>query len=117
MPFAGTWIQLTIIILSEVSQKKINNTIWYHVYVESKIGHTQAYLWNRKSHRCREQTGVAKGEGRGEGWIGKYLPTVNKYLLSTYYVLDASLGSWDTNIYSSSLMNKKEMPDFMEFIC
>ena len=32
MPFAATWMQLEIIILSEVSQKKTN-----HLYVESKI--------------------------------------------------------------------------------
>ena len=35
MPFAATWIQLEIIILSEVNQKE--KDIWYHLYVESKI--------------------------------------------------------------------------------
>ena len=34
MPFAATWMQLEIIILSEVSQTKKNIT-WYHLYVES----------------------------------------------------------------------------------
>ena len=38
MPFAATWMQLEIIIPSEVSQKR-TNTIWYHLYVESKIWH------------------------------------------------------------------------------
>ena len=33
MPFAATWIDLEIIILSEVSQTKTN--IIYHLYVES----------------------------------------------------------------------------------
>ena len=33
-PFAATWMDLEIIILSEVSQA---NTLWYHLYVESKI--------------------------------------------------------------------------------
>ena len=36
MPFVATWVDLEIIILSEVSQSK-TNTIRYHLYVESKI--------------------------------------------------------------------------------
>ena len=35
MPFAATWTDLEIIILSEVSQTK-TNIIWYHLYMESK---------------------------------------------------------------------------------
>ena len=40
MPFAATWMDLEIITLSEVNQKK-TNTIWYHLYVESKIWHSE----------------------------------------------------------------------------
>ena len=43
MPFVATWIDLQIIILSEVSQKK-TNTIQYHLYTESKIWHKWTYL-------------------------------------------------------------------------
>ena len=35
MPFAAMWMDVEIIILSEVSQRKAN-IIWYHLYVESK---------------------------------------------------------------------------------
>ena len=35
VPFAATWMDLEIIILSEVSQTN-KNIIWYHLYVESK---------------------------------------------------------------------------------
>ena len=36
MPFATTWMNPEIIILSEVSHKD-KNTIWFHFCVESKI--------------------------------------------------------------------------------
>ena len=35
MLLAATWLDLEIIILSEVSQRKIN-IIWYHLHAESK---------------------------------------------------------------------------------
>ena len=38
MPFAGTWMDLEIIIPNEVIQKE-KGDIWYHLYVESTIGH------------------------------------------------------------------------------
>ena len=37
MPFSATWRQLDILILSEVNQKERINTIWYYLYLESKI--------------------------------------------------------------------------------
>ena len=39
MPLAATWMQVEIIILSEVSQR-----ILYHSYVRSKIRHKEIYL-------------------------------------------------------------------------
>ena len=36
MAFAETWMDLDIIILSEVKLRK-TDTIWYHLYVVSKI--------------------------------------------------------------------------------
>ena len=36
MSFAATWMDLEIIILSEVRKRK-TNTIYYHLYVKSKI--------------------------------------------------------------------------------
>ena len=67
MPFAATWMDLEIIILSEESQKK-TNTIWYHLYVESKIWHKWTYLRNRnRLADIENRLVVAKGEGGGEG--------------------------------------------------
>ena len=35
MPFAATWMDLEIVILSEVRQRK-TDMVWYSLYVESK---------------------------------------------------------------------------------
>ena len=59
MPFAATWMDLEIIILSEVRQRK-TNIIWYGLYVESKKM-IQMNLFTKQTH-----TEVTKGE-RGEG--------------------------------------------------
>ena len=45
MPFSVTWMQLVIIILSEVSQSKIKSI--YHLYVESETWYKWTYLQNR----------------------------------------------------------------------
>ena len=37
MLFAATWIDLEMIILSEVSQTEKDKIIWYHSYVESNF--------------------------------------------------------------------------------
>ena len=48
MPFAATWMDLEIVILSEVRQRKTN--IIYALYVESKKNCTnELYLQNRSS--------------------------------------------------------------------
>ena len=44
MPFAATWMDLEVIILSEVSQTKIS-IIWYHLYVESKKNGTNELIY------------------------------------------------------------------------
>ena len=66
MPFAAMWMDLEIIILSEVNQIK-TNTIRYHLYVESKIWYKWTYLQNRNRLRDIEnKLMVTKGE-RGGG--------------------------------------------------
>ena len=70
MPFAATWMELEIIILSEVIQKESANTIWNHLYVEPKIWHKWTYQQNRnRLIRHREQTsGCQQEKGRGMYW-------------------------------------------------
>ena len=51
MPFSATWMDLEIIILSEVSQRK-TNIIWYHLYVISK----KWYKWTIYKTETDSQT-------------------------------------------------------------
>lgn len=62
--------------LGELSQKK-TNTVWYHLYVASKVRLKGTYLQNRsRLTDTVNRRGVAKGEaGRGgmggmSGWAG-----------------------------------------------
>ena len=38
MPFAGTQMQLEVLLLSEVSQKEKDKSIWYPLYADLKFG-------------------------------------------------------------------------------
>ena len=65
------WISnLEISILSEVSQKKIN-TVWYHLFIESKIWQKWTYLQN-KNRLTENRLVVPRAiKGKEEGWIGR----------------------------------------------
>ena len=57
MPFAATWMDLEIIILSEVSQRK-TNIMWYHSCVESNLKMIQMNLFikQKQTHKLLKQT-------------------------------------------------------------
>ena len=67
MLFAATWVDLEIITLSEVSQKK-TNTIWYHLYVKSKVWYKWTYLPNGNRLTDIEGFWLPKSRGGGKGW-------------------------------------------------
>ena len=67
IPFAATWLDLQMIILSEVSQTK-TNIIWYHLYVEfKKMIQMNLFTKQKQTHRHRKQTyGYQRGKvGQG----------------------------------------------------
>ena len=68
MSFAATWMDLEIIILSEVSQTK-TNIIWYHLYMESKkTMQINLFKKQKQTHRLRKHTyGYKRGKGGEEG--------------------------------------------------
>ena len=55
--------------LKEIVERK-TNTIWYHLYVESKIWHRSTYLQNRNRLTDREETCGCWGRGGGSGMDG-----------------------------------------------
>ena len=46
MPFAATWMDPEVIILSEISQTEKDNIIWHHLYVDSKKWYNWTYVQN-----------------------------------------------------------------------
>ena len=65
MPFAATWMELKILILSEISQKEKDK---YHMIL---------HIWNlihgtneKKTMDLENRLVVAKAEGEGVGWTG-----------------------------------------------
>ena len=54
MPLAATWVDLEIIILSEVSQRQISHDITY--MQDLKMIQMNLYTKQKQSHRCRKQT-------------------------------------------------------------
>ena len=63
MPFAATWIDREIIIVSEGSQRKMNIT-WYDLRVKSKIRHKKL-IYEIETDSQRKQTGGCQGGGSG----------------------------------------------------
>ena len=48
MPFAATWMDLEIVILSELSQTK-TNIVWYYLYAESWKNDTNVLIYKTET--------------------------------------------------------------------
>ena len=64
MSSAATWMDLEIMLLSEVGQKENDR---YHIYLESKIWHKWMYLQNRNRLTDIENKLMITKKERGEG--------------------------------------------------
>ena len=76
LPFAATWMDLKGVMPSEISQRK-TNTVWYHLYVESKKKKNTTNWWiQKKGSRLTDtenKLGVTseRKEGIGNTEVGK----------------------------------------------
>ena len=69
------------------------NTIWYHLYVDSKLQLKWTYLQNKNRVRDTENRFVvAKGEGGGEGWIGSLGLAEANYYMDKQHKMDKQQG-------------------------
>ena len=66
MPFAATWMDLEITILSEVSQTEKNK--YYMISLNLNMIQMSLFTKQKQTHRQRKQTyGYQRGKGMGEG--------------------------------------------------
>ena len=77
MPVAATWMDLEIIMLNEVSQRK-TNIIEYHSYVESNfLNDTNEHIYKTKTNFWLPK-GKCQGEGKSRAW--------DEYAHTTIYI-------------------------------
>ena len=79
MLFAATWMELEILILSELSQKEKHKYHMYHLYLESNIWHKWTFPQKRKSQTWRIDLWLPRGRGReweGLGAWGYQMQTI-----------------------------------------
>ena len=68
MSFAVIWIGLEMIILNEVCQKEKTNTIWYHLYVESKPQHKWTCLQTEMESQTENRFVLPRERVAGREW-------------------------------------------------
>ena len=91
MPFAATWVDLEIIILSEVSQKgKDKYHMIYHSYVESKKNGTNELMYKTEtdSQTLKTKLWLPKGKGGGRDKLGVWDKCIHTAI---YKIIDNNL--------------------------
>ena len=88
MLFAATWMDLEMIMLSEVSQTKTNITL-YHLYVESKKNDTNELVYKTEIDSQTQKTNLRLPNGKG---VGDKSGTWGKHTNTTIYNIDKQQG-------------------------
>ena len=71
VPFATTWMDPKSNIWSEISQMEKDNTIWFHLYVESKNKQMNKQKENKLINTKNKQVAAKGGWGGGMSEIGE----------------------------------------------
>ena len=68
MPFAATWMDLEMIVLSKISQTEKDNTMRYHLHAESKKNDTNEFIYKTETDSQTQKRifWLPKGKRDGE---------------------------------------------------
>ena len=81
MPLAATWMDLEIIILSEVGQWKIN-ILWYYLYVKSNKNDTKELIYKAETNSQISNPILELPLGKlWEGGVGRMEVTYTHYCI------------------------------------
>ena len=65
LPFVSTWMDLEIIIVSEIRRRKTNIT-WYRLHVESKKNDTNELIYKIETDSQTQKTNLWLPKGKGD---------------------------------------------------
>ena len=83
MPFTATCTDLEDIMLSKLSQREKENTVWYHIYYSwYSLQQTSEYNKKKQTQAYREQASAYQwGEGKLKGqYRGRGIRSTNYYV-------------------------------------
>ena len=115
MPSAATRMDLEILILSEISQRK-TNIIWYCLYVESKNNGTDELIYKTEIESRMWKTNLWLPGGKGINWeIGTDIYTL-LYMKQTTKK-DLLYGTGNSTLYSLITYRGKESSGLPPGVC
>ena len=86
MPFAATWMNLEIIMLRKVWQRK-TNIVWYHSFVEINLKNDiNEFIYKIETNSQILKTNLPKRECWGEGKIRSFGINIHTAIINIYKI-------------------------------